>query len=409
MIPLLNNRKAIIILDQLVFSGASFMITILMAGILSINDFGKYAGYVLSIYLIVSILSAFVIQPFQVFQGNVNDLKAYTSFTFWFQLVAIGVLTLIALGLKVFFPGFYPWTLLGFSTGFLLHDFGRKILLALNRPRQTFILDATTALCSMLALYVFTSFLYQSLNNLFAVLSLAYLASFILLVVFIKPINLNPKRKLAYLREHWDEGKWLFFTALSQWWSGNLFVVASALYLGPLVLGALRLAQSLMGVLNVLLQTFENYVLPQTALKINVEVSDALAYVTGVSRKAALLFIPTLCLIYIFAEKILVLAGGPAYEPFAFALRGISMLYVLIFLSQPIRLMIRSLQLNQHFFYGYLITLIFALLFAHSLLSSYGLTGAIAGLAISQLLLMTYWTIILQRKKIYIWKSFISY
>lgn len=405
----LKNRKVIILLDQVAFSGTSFIITILLARMLNMQSFGQYSGFILAIYLFVAGIGAFVSQPFQVIQAKVKNTNQYIAFAFWLQIAFICLVVFIGFGFHLLFSDYFPITLLGFAAGFLIHDFGRKVLLALDRPLQTLIFDAVTALLSLFALSLFAS---QSLNNLvslLAYLSLAYIASFMLLLVFLKPFQLEKKMAIHFLINHWREGKWLFLTAVSQWWSGNLFVVAAGVYLGAAALGALRLAQSLMGVLNILLQTFENYVLPQTAKKLNLHVSEGLAFVAGISRKAGMFFIPVLIFTFIFAEQLFVLAGGSEYAAYAFALQGMSLLYLLIFLSQPIRLIIRAMLLNNHFFYGYLISLAFALLFANNLLSSFKLAGAIVGLAISQILLMAYWTIILQKKKIYLWKSFISF
>ena len=106
------------------------------------------------------------------------------------------------------------------------------------------------------------------------------------------------RRHFAY---HVEQGKWFFMTAISQWWAGNLFVVASGVYLGAVALGALRLAQSLFGILNVILQTFENYVLPQTASKMNDSIPEGIAYLKNLSLKAAWIFSPILILSSIFA------------------------------------------------------------------------------------------------------------
>ena len=55
----------------------------------------------------------------------------------------------------------------------------------------------------------------------------------------------------------------------------NLFIVTSGVYLGVAALGAFRLVQSLFGILNLVLQTFENYVLPQASVKYNESATKA--------------------------------------------------------------------------------------------------------------------------------------
>lgn len=406
----LTSSKTLILLDQAIFSGTSFIATVIVARLLNIDTFGAYSGYLLGIYLVLSGVSAFVMQPFQVLLAKCSAQKAYIAFVFWLQLALITALLLTAWLFTQMVPGALPGSLLLYAAGFLMHDFGRRLLLALNRPLQTLLFDATASAVTLVALYLFSKTSHtHALEALYSYTTVAYAFSTLVLLGMVQPLLLNKAALAEHLPQHLREGKWLFMTALSQWWSSNMFVVASALYLGAAALGALRLAQSLMGVLNVLLQTFENYVLPQTAIKINALQADGIAYAAAMSKKAGLLFIPVLVITFLFASPIMVLAGGAAYASFAFVLQGMALLYVLIFISQPIRLLIRALLLNQHFFYGYLLSIAFSLLCSQALLKGMGLQGALIGLAGSQLLVMVYWSLVLQHKKINLWKSFISF
>ena len=396
-------------MDQALFSGTSFLITILIARMLDMEIFGIYSGYLLGIYLAIMGIGAFVIQPFQVLVGQMKKQKQYATFAFWFQLAGILVVMMVVFIADSIIQLNLPFTVLPFAAGFLLHDFGRRMFLAINQPKSTLLLDVVSTLGLVGGLYFFFLSGQKDLNILFAYFTPSYLLSSLLLLWLIKPIYFEKEVLLSSLRMHVKEGKWLFLTAITQWWSGNLFVVASGIYLGAAALGALRLAQSLVGVLNVLLQAFENYILPQTAAKINIDLNEGLSYLTNISRKAGVLFLPVLICIIFFSKEILVLAGGKGYDAYAFVLQGMAFLYVLVFISQPIRLLVRAMMLNQHFFYGYLLSLAFALTFSHYLLSTHGLMGALMGLAVSQLLLMIYWSFILQIKKIQLWKSFISF
>lgn len=405
----LKNPKLIALMDQAIFSGTSFLLTIFVARMLEIEKFGLYSGYLLGIYLFVSGLGAFVIQPFQVLVGQEKMQKQYVTFAFWSQLIGVLILVISVLIINAFFSMNLPIALLPFAAGFLINDFGRRLLLATNQTSATLLLDIISSLGLLLGLYFFYKSGHKELNMLFAYFIPAYLISFLLLFGLIKPLYFHKKLAVSFSRKHIKEGKWLFFTAITQWWSGNLFVVASGLYLGATALGALRLAQSLMGVLNILLQAFENYILPQTAAKLNIDLNQGLIYLASISRKVGVLFLPVLIIIMIFAKEILVLAGGTDYVSYAFVLQGMALLYILVFISQPIRLLVRAMMLNQHFFYGYLFSFIFALTFSPYLLSNYELIGALIGLAVSQMLLMIYWSIILHLKKIQLWKSFISF
>jgi O-antigen/teichoic acid export membrane protein len=282
-------------------------------------------------------------------------------------------------------------------------------LLALNKPISSLLLDVMASLSLLTALGCFYLSAFADLPALLTLFSIAYIVPFLFLLIMVKPWKIHRSTFCTAVQWHFESGKWLFLTAITQWWSGNLLIVASGLYLGSAALGALRLAQSLMGVLNILLQTFENYILPQTAVIIHKDMEQGVNYLAGVSRKAAFFFLPVVVICFLFAGKIMVVAGGPSYESYAYVMQGISILYILVFISQPIRLLVRSMMLHQHFFYGYIFSLVLTILFSNTLLSKFGLTGAIIGLAGSQIALISYWILILQKRNIQLWKSFTSF
>ncbi len=403
------SNKHIILADQALFSGTNFLMTLIIARLLGVSEFGVYAGIVLVIHLLVSGISAWTIQPFQVFYHNKNqDALEYTSFVFLSQLILSLFVVASVVLIAAFFYEFSLWSA-AFALGFIFHDFGRKYLLATNEVRKSFILDILVSIGFFVVIAAFYFLANNQLSSLFLYLSLAYIAPFIYTWTVSNMQMLSVSAFKTYLPKHMKEGKWLFMSALTQWWSGNLFVVASGLYLGAAALGALRLAQSLMGVLNIILQSFENYVLPQTAAKLQDGLSLGTNYLVDLTRKAALLFLPILMLSFVFSFQIMEIAGGKDFSEYDYALKGLSILYVFVFVSQPIRMMVRAMLLNQHFFVGYLISLVMALLLSNWLLSEYALMGAIIGLIASQFLLIVYWSVILHYKSVRLWKSFISF
>lgn len=406
--PALSPRM-MILLDQAIFSGTSFIITLLVARATNVEDFGIYSGYVLGIYLAVSAVGAWVIQPFQVLLGQIDDRNGYTSFIVWLQLFLTLLVCLIALGIIALFVEGIPLTVILYAAGFMFHDFGRKLLLALDRPLPTLLSDTVASIGMLAAAVIFYSFGEGDVYTLMLYFFFAYLVPGAMILIYSKPFQFDSKQFPKYIQLHVKEGKWLFSTALVQWWSGNLFVVASGVYLGAAALGALRLGQSLFGVLNVLLQTFENYVLPQTAQRMRESRTSAVHYLASVTRKSALLFLPVLVLTFVFDETIMKLAGGSSYESYGYVLQGLTLLYVFIFFSQPVRMLVRSLLLNQHFFYGYVLSLVFALVVSPVLLGNFELMGAIAGLILSQFILIVYWSFVLRTHNLKVWKSFMSF
>lgn len=407
---LYKYKTPLILADQAVFSGTSFLVTILLARILLLEDFGIYAGLILILYLISSLISAFVIQPLQVNLTSITDKKAYLTFTFWFQMgMSFFLIGLIPLLLTLPFEILSQYTGIAgpaviLSAGFIMHDYYRKRFLAEDRVTDTFILDVL-----LMVSHLFVSgylFLSDTISLVVALylLGLGYLPSFIFGVIISNPSFSRIEGWRNYLKLHIDEGKWLFYSALVQWWAGNLFVVASGFFLGAAALGALRLVQSVFGILNVLFQTFENYVLPQTANRMHQSRDHGRLFLKQIGSQTMIGVSSLLLILFIFSDNIIVLAGGEQFREYGFLVKGMSLLYALIFAGYPIRIAIRALVLNKIFFKGYVLTFIFGLLSSYLLLSNFNLIGAIAGLICSQLILLIYWQLQLQKIEFLIWK-----
>jgi O-antigen/teichoic acid export membrane protein len=405
-----SSKKALVLSDQIIFSGNSFLLTILMARILTPEKFGVFASIILGIYFIINILNALIIQPLQVMISQMKNTHAYTSFSFFYQVATIiGLLIVISLFSFLEIELLEPVNTLIFPTtffgiGFIMQDYYRKLFLAQSKVQHTLIIDFTTALLQtsvlVTSLFLFTF----SLETIILLLGVAYIPSLIIGSWFIKPSFLQISQWASYLRVHWKQSKWLLLTAMVQWWSGNLFVVMSGIFISIEALGAFRLVQSLFGVLNIILQTFENYVLPQTSRLLHTSQKQAQQYLKSISIKSAIVFAIIISMVFVFAEPIILIAGGPQYVSYAYVIKGMSILYLIIFIGYPIRLSIRALILNKNFFIGYLFSLVFSLISFQYLLHTWGLTGAICGLIASQIIVLSYWQFILIKKNFILWK-----
>jgi len=407
---IITNSKSIVLIDQAVFSGNSFLTTIVLSRLLVPSDFGVYASVILLIYLIVSILNAIVIQPLQVTLATIKHKQNYISFSYFVQMLLIILAVVIMIGvfkLNLSIFKLYNPMCFGISAitiGFLFHDYLRKLFLAKKEVKNAFVIDTLTTLCHfgvLLFIYLLGSI---SLSQILYFLGLGYIPGILFSMWCIKPRFSEMNLWKSYTQKHYHQSKWLLMTAIVQWWSSNLFVVASGVFLGIKALGAFRLVQSLFGVINILLQTFENYVLPQTSVLLVKSQDKAKAYLKQISLKTAIPFSIVLVLIFVFSEQIIVLAGGAKYSEYAYVVKGMSVLYCFIFLGYPIRMAIRALILNKNFFMGYVLSLGFSLISFNYLLEKWGLIGAIVGLVISQIIVLSYWQFILIKNRFLLWK-----
>ncbi len=404
------NKKVILMLNQGVFSGTSFLVTIILAHLFAPEVFGVFASVILFIYLLISILNSLVIQPLQVSMARVEDIKSYISFSFWVQLLISVILSsLIWLILNTDIPvlkeyNHLAWPVIGLTTTMVMHDYFRKLFLACNKIQRALIIDISSAIFYGSALVISYLSPIPKLDHTMIYFSFGYLPGIIWSIIAISPGKVRKNDLLQFSKMHYQQSKWLLLTALVQWWSTNLFVVASGLFIGLKALGAFRLVQSIFGVFNMLLQTFENYVLPQTSRLIVSSIEEARIYLKNISMKTSLFAGLILVLTFVFAEPIIIFAGGSKYAEYSFVVRGMVILYGLIFFGYPIRMAIRAMLLNRHYFIAYLISLIASLISFSYLLEKFELIGALTGLIISQLVLIIYWQTILTKRKLLLWK-----
>jgi O-antigen/teichoic acid export membrane protein len=410
LIHTIQSEKGLVLLDQAVFSGNSFIMTALLARFLGIETFGTFSYLILGGYLLMSMSNALIIQPMQVAHSKFTNDKEYKGFTVLLQLLVGVVLIILSLVLNTnAFP--IIKVLAGINlihvgilySAWLLHDFFRKSFLASQEIKNTIVVDCIMASIQLIGIIGLGVTHQLTLNAVIILLAASYtISSFtgiILSGLSFQNLNLDKR----YLQYHKKEGSILFVSSLLQWWSSNLFVVASGLFLGAAALGAFRLVQSMFGVLNLLLQTYENYVLPKAAKLFSKSKSESKQYLKDITQKGAILFILILVPLFIFSKQAIFLIGGDQYIAYHHVLRGMVLLYAIIYAGYSVRIPIRILMLNNSFFIGYCISFIFSLFTFNYLLNHFNISGAIAGLIINQLLMISYWHFKLTKHNFTLW------
>ena len=76
----INSPTLLVLFDQFMYSGSNFMITIILARVLSVTEFSLFSSIIIYTYLLLSILSAFLIQPFQIAYPKTENKHEYFQF-----------------------------------------------------------------------------------------------------------------------------------------------------------------------------------------------------------------------------------------------------------------------------------------------------------------------------------------
>jgi O-antigen/teichoic acid export membrane protein len=409
-------KKLPLLIEQSFFSGTGFLINIALVKTLNLEQYGLFASLIIFSHLLLSIAQAVIIQPMQVHISKTKDAFSYRFILLLLQLSLIIVFCFLVTSIRLFDfksldigqPFLLPFTL--YLTTFLLFDFYRKFFLATGRVTMALIIGVLYS-ASTIALLLFTILNHSAagLSSYLYLLMAGYLPSIMVATVaYCQALALPTKDVLQkYLRIHLIEGQWLLYAAVVQWLSSNLYVITSGLLIGIEALGVLRFVQSLLGIINILLQTIENYVLPQLSRAYQVSLHHCYQAFQKSLGGYQLVILGGLSLLFIFAEDVVLVAGNATFVPYAYVLRGMVVLYAIIIVAYPIRLLIRVTELNKSYFTAYLISFLFSLLSYQFLLTHFGVSGAILGLVINQLILQATWLVVLNKNQFNVWKLYI--
>lgn len=409
-------KKLPVLLEQSVFSGTGFLINIALVKLMDLEQYGLYASLVLVIYLLLGVSQALVVQPMQVHISKAKNSFSYRLFLLFLKLSLILCFSIIIIVVSLagfnFLESsqvyFLPFT--AYMISFLLFDFYRKYFLATGQIKMALIIGVIYAASTFgLFILAFYGQFSGGLTTYVYLLMVGYLPALaVATVTYFLELTLPTKKELKeYGKVHIVEGQWLLYAAVVQWFSGNLYVMASGLLIGVEALGVLRFVQSLLGLVNILLQTIENYVLPQLSRAYQLSLQHCYRAFQSSLGTYQLGILAGLSLLFLFAEEVLRIAGNASFVPYAYVLRGMVVLYAIIIIAYPIRLLIRVTELNKSYFTAYLISFLFSLVSYQFLLTHFGVSGAIIGLIINQLILQATWLLVLNRNQFNVWKLYI--
>jgi len=191
----------------------------------------------------------------------------------------------------------------------------------------------------------------------------------------------------------------LIGTSLLQWVSGNFFILSAGGMLGPIVVGAIRMLQNIMGVIHVLFLALENQVpLRASDLYTNKGLKAMYAYLKKVTVRGSLLTLLMACLIALFGKQIISLlyAGkNLEYASFLYAFGG---LYVLVYIGTCLRFAIRTLEKTKAIFFAYVWSTVFSMLSARFIITHFQMSGVLIGLFLTQFIMQGYFLYSLNSK-----------
>jgi len=263
------------LVDQGIVSGGTLLTTMIFIRGAGMEQFGILSLVWLVLLFGQAVQHAAVVAPAYALLPKLDEDEAH-GFRGWLVFVQVAFLGLLLLALVAswYAPGF---SLLPHAAGllpallFLAARLGFTFLrlqLFTNQdgPRRALLVDIVHVSLTLLALgLLWQQQRLSARTGLYALAAASFIAS-----LFGAPRFLQLGCRLsipspALLMRHFQLSKWLVGKALAQWFTANSFLAALGALQGPAALGAVRAAQTLIGVAGVVIQGFENLIPAQAA------------------------------------------------------------------------------------------------------------------------------------------------
>ena len=391
------GREIWALTDQSVISATNFLTSVMLLRFMGLREFGVFALAWMAVLFVNSLQTALIVAPMMSIgpKQEEMDRPSYFGAVVFQEMVLVSCcFVLVFIALKVsdnFFPHrglqqlALPLAVSAFA--YQAQDFLRRYFFVTRQSRHALADDALSYLTQLPILF----FLHQAghLNSAIALWVMAG-TSILGLVAgwfWVEPIAFDGEQIKAIALRHWKFSRWLGASALLQWTSGNLFVIAAPVYYGAAAAGVLKASQNLMGVTHVWFQGLDNVVPVETARRFrDGGVHSMLAYTRSVLARWGGLTLVFAIVMAAAPGFWLRLIYGPDMVQYGYILRLFALLYVLIFVGGPLRAGLQALEFTAPVFWSYLAMTTFAITFAFPMAKWLGLGGTMLGLVGTQIL-----------------------
>ena len=396
------------LIDQTMVSGVNFLTGILFARFLGVKEFGYFTLAWMTVLFVNSIQMAMIsapmmsIGPKQTKEETDSYYGAVVAHQLCFSLLSFGLIFLCIKTSDFFFPTWeiknLAWPLALAAFFFQNQDFLRRFFFTTNRLWLAFISDGISYLGQIAILIIL--FLTTSMNTTKVLFTIASTSAFAIIFVSfpLTKLNWHWENILKVFVYHWNFSKWMTASALLQWTSGNLFIVAAGSILGATAVGAIKAAQNIMGISHILFQGLENIVPVRASF--NYTQTGIKGLITYLKKVILWGGIATAIIAFsagLLPEFWLTLFYGVQYQNFGFILQWYAIIYLLIFVGLPLRAGLRTLETTRPIFMAYVLMTIFTLFTAKDLIFHFGVNGVMFGIIGTQLILQLFLFVALNR------------
>jgi O-antigen/teichoic acid export membrane protein len=392
-----GGRTPAALFDQGLISGANFMTNVLLARALGIREYGVFALAWTAVLFANSLQYAVIVTPMMSVgpKQESEERPSYYGSVLLQEIVFALVATLIMFTSvrlsEIYFPqwkvGNLAWPIGAATLAYLLQEFLRRYFFCTGQSKRALTTDVISYLSQLPIIFEILHSRGANLSNVLWIIAATSFAGFLACMPWFEPITLDMYTLRRVFIRHWRISRWLAPAAFMQWGAGNLFLLAAPVYYGAAASAILRAASNIVGVAHVWFLGLDNVVPARAARLMHLEGMDGmLRYIKGIVLQWGGVTLVFTTLVACFPSFWLRLCYGTKYSSDGSVLRLYALLYVFVFISGPLRAGLQALEYTKPIFWAYPALIVFSVVLAGPLASTFGLKGVILGMCAVQLI-----------------------
>ena len=399
MIQKIWNAKTITLLDQMIFSGTTFLSTLIITHLCSPEEFGRFS-LIFSLMLFgLPPMRGFTVQPMMANPNKFSNKEYFSS-----NFIICVVLSILLSGVYVFVWYFWgteyqieklSFTIFGFCFFRYLIDVMRGYFFCYKKPLFSLLMDSTSLIILLL---LFSQHHMGGMNfiQVLQVVNYSYFGGIVLGMCIVRPsFNFNP----SLIRKNLNFGYWLSLSGVMIWFNGNYLILASVSILGPTIAGLIRAIQNIFAPIHILLQVVDNYTPVRAALILEEKGPQEMKnYLLGQLKIVFFIFLPLFITLSLASGFIISNLFGDAYLPAKRLLPFFALLQCIGLFGRYMMITFQTLNYTQPIFWGYCTAALVCISTAKYFFIYFNILGAGIGIITVQLVFCTVCFFFLQRE-----------
>lgn len=379
--------------DQIIASGSNFLTAILIARFSTVDEFGIYSMFWLVFLFTQSIQIALIVSPMMARAPKLfgEDRRHFISSVFGFQLYFIAIYFSIFFMAGLITFGGSLWMaicLVAWVTSQLMCEFARRYRYASGDNRRACLGDFFRYGTQIVIIFIIgiTGNNALDLATAFLAIAAGSLVGLCVMIYGAPSPELSPGSTWILVRRQMPMSKWLLGSAMLQYLSGiNLVTFLAGVLLSPTAVAALRAAQTLLGLSNILLQSIENIMQPVASRTLHEQgysgmrrfaIRTSLLAVGGTGAISTMFAV--------FAPEAMGLIFGPEYVQYAYVLRWLTLSYLAISVVIATRLPLIAQEDTRPIFLSFGTGVILTVALVYPAITYFQLPGAVVLIVVAE-------------------------